>query len=192
MTCSIDGCESVVIARSYCEKHYRRWRRTGDPNTTRPTGSPPEPLLHRLLRQVNVTPDGCWEWAGRRNKQGYGQLGTFTATHGGPREHLSAHRASWIAHHGPIPDGMHVCHKCDNPPCVNPEHLFLGTPRDNVTDMKKKGRAVVATKLTDDQVRDIRQHLARGVTPRELATLYDVNPETIRGIRRGRIRSSAC
>lgn len=76
----------------------------------------------------------CIEFAGWRDRDGYGQLPT--AAHGTRR----AHKAAWIEIHGPVPDGMVVCHTCDNPPCVNVEHLFLGTIADNNRDMSRKGR----------------------------------------------------
>jgi hypothetical protein len=77
--------------------------------------------------------DGCWSWGGRLHS-GYGLIAVNGKT-------TSANRASWIIHFGPIPDGMLVCHKCDNPECTNPEHLFLGTHKANAEDMVKKGRS---------------------------------------------------
>jgi DNA-binding XRE family transcriptional regulator len=77
---------------------------------------------------------GCWEWCGSRFREGYGRIYV-----GGRR--IGAHRYIWEQEHGPIPSGLSVLHRCDNPRCVRPDHLFLGTPLDNAQDMARKGRA---------------------------------------------------
>ena len=77
----------------------------------------------------------CIEYEGRKNHAGYGHLGR---TIDGVRKTFLAHRYFWEKEHGPIPDGMFVCHHCDNPPCINIDHLFLGTPKDNMRDMIQK------------------------------------------------------
>ncbi len=101
----------------------------------------------RFWARVNKTP-GCWEWTGIRTKEGrrkrgpgYGQFMMEW------RKIMLAHRYSWILHFGPIPDDMFVCHRCDNPGCVRPDHLFLGTPKENTQDMIRKGRQVRGPKL---------------------------------------------
>jgi len=89
----------------------------------------------------------CQEWTGRRNRDGYGIQG-----------HKLAHRVAWETAHGPIPDGLCVLHRCDNPPCVDVEHLFLGTRADNAADRNAKGRSSRHNaKLTAQQVREIRE-----------------------------------
>ena len=131
--------------------------------------------------------DECWEWLSSNCKKAY-----HCICIGG--KICKAHRISWVIHNGAIPeyDELHrkicVCHKCDNPDCVNPKHLFLGTHKDNMRDRHRKERAVVGeahgrSKLTNDQVQDIREKYAvRCNTKKELAKLYNVTVKTIEGI----------
>lgn len=102
------------------------------------------------------------------------------------------HRVSWSLHNGPIPDGMFVCHRCDVRHRVNPEHLFLGTPADNMADMRSKGRAVRGhIKLSDAQVGWIRgRYAVGGILQRELAEEYGVSEETIQALITRRKRSA--
>lgn len=85
--------------------------------------------------------DYCWEWTGSMDGVGYGKI----VPHRGAKA-VGAHRASWMIHNGKIPDGLVICHHCDNRRCVNPDHLFLGTQKDNVDDASRKGHLNVATK----------------------------------------------
>lgn len=96
-------------------------------------------LPTRLWRRVNKNaPNGCWEWGGWRHEHGYGRIRAVST---GKSKFLRTHRVSWAIHNGPVPVGMDVLHRCDNPPCCNPAHLFLGTDADNMNDMAAKGRA---------------------------------------------------
>ncbi len=148
-----------------------------------------EPLLVKFFNRVDKT-DGCWIWKGNRSAEGYGQF-----SHKGTYHCALAHRVSFSIHIGAIPDGLYVCHTCDNPICVNPRHLFLGTHSDNMTDMKLKGRAAIAKGeahrahvLTEGQVLEIKALLEQGRRglPRELAARYGVSRATIEGIKNGR------
>ena len=94
------------------------------------------PMEQRFWAQVRKG-RGCWTWVGNLAAKGYGKIRTA----GRGSAWLYAHRASWQLHNGPIPNGLCVLHRCDNPPCVNPEHLWLGTWADNNRDMALKGRA---------------------------------------------------
>src|SRR5262245_32547225 len=95
-------------------------------------------IRKKLLSLVEVVegplPSPCWLWAGSTNNCGYGYV-----TYGGGLE--GVHRISWELQHGPIPNGLWICHRCDRPGCLRPSHLFIGTPADNVADMVAKGRA---------------------------------------------------
>lgn len=98
---------------------------------------PEEPQVkQRFWAKVNVGADTeCWPWTAYRGLAGYGQFAFHR------RRLEQAHRVAWQLTYGPIPPGLFICHRCDNPPCVNPRHLFLGTRTDNVRDMWSKGRA---------------------------------------------------
>jgi hypothetical protein len=125
----------------------------------------------------------CWEWVAARNALGYGVCGQLGQQ--------SAHRASWVLHHGQIPVGAHVLHRCDNPSCVRPDHLFLGTHQENMTDMRVKGRARgkdqdgeshATHKLTEEQVREIRSRHAAGAKQKDLAPEFMVHKATINDV----------
>lgn len=107
---------------------------------------------------------GCWLWLGAIHRDGYGVL----CAGGGNRPPiLRAHRASYAQKNGPIPDGLFVCHKCDNPLCVNPAHLFLGTHRDNMRDMVAKGRSTFGDKNPSAKAAKKKRELAQHSAPKQ-------------------------
>ena len=129
--------------------------------------------------------DGCWEWVGPRFASGYGAF----HSPGLPRRTLRAHRVAWELFRCPIPDGLYVLHRCDNPPCVNPDHLFLGSMGDNNRDCVAKGRHrtrrgedVSGSKLTNGVVQKIRVSL---LSNHKLARRINVSVSTVRRARIG-------
>ena len=142
-----------------------------------------KPLTERFWEKVDIRgDDACWPWLASKAGNGYGYFR-------GGSEHdyqgLYAHRVVWELTYGGIPDCMHVCHHCDNPPCCNPKHLFLGTHAENQADMAKKGRSILGEKhhnarLSAKQVLEIRARWSTNhVTQRELATIFNVSRPTI-------------
>lgn len=127
----------------------------------------------------------CWQWMAFE----YGGYGSFAlnGTHG-----ISAHRASWILHHGEIKNGLRVLHKCDNGMCVNPKHLFLGTQKENMEDCASKGRtrkfskAEPKCKLAPADVLEIRRLISKSVSIRRIGTMFGVHHSCISNIKVGK------
>ncbi len=137
-------------------------------------------------------PQDCWLWTGSKLADGYGRI-KFQG------QAIKAHRLSWILHFGEIPDGLLVCHRCDNRLCVNPEHLFLGTSAENMADMVAKKRNIFGdnhwtrqhperlkrgiehhkTKLTPDEIRQIRSLFQSGVCRNKIAASFGINWSTV-------------
>lgn len=135
-------------------------------------------VLERFWSKVDRTKD-CWNWTAALDGRGYGKfyLDGF---------YMIASRVSWELANGLIPKGANVCHKCDNPRCVNPEHLFIGSNKDNMQDMKTKGRhkfrvgsANPNAKLTKQEVWAIKEARHKGVSAKELSQLYGISKGTV-------------
>jgi len=145
-----------------------------------------ERFADRFWSKVDPGSD-CWLWTAHTQKAGYGQ---FTVAKG---QFFGAHCVSFALTKGAIPPGMSVCHHCDNPPCVNPDHLFLGTQSDNAYDMLAKGRARRArgvehpsARLTEDDVRTIRLTPPDRGRTRRLAEAYGVSTHAMRAVLSGK------
>lgn len=196
-TCTIPDCNNPNFGHGFCSLHYTRWRRKGDPLAAIPFILSPKgsALAERFWLRVDtegkwMRPEigRCWAWKGSTSC-GYGHLPLAG------KQHTRAHRASWELHFGPIPDGLFVCHKCDNRPCSRPDHLFLGSHADNMADMVSKGRqgreselrargeSHYRHRLTDGEVLEIRMRC--GESHRALAREFGVGKTTIDHILRG-------
>lgn len=133
-----------------------------------------------------VKTDGCWNWMGARCRDGYGNFRLGNRT-------VGAQRITYMVYVGPIPDGLCVLHRCDNPACVNPAHLWLGTHTDNMRDSVSKGRFTRAhgerngnVKLTIEKVLEIRELIARGQTRYSVARKFGASWSNINSIVRGK------
>lgn len=143
------------------------------------SGGGPKEKRRRAAFFAKIDQSGeCWEWLGRKYR-GYGEYGSDN-----PRR---AHRIMWTMENGPIPDGKVIMHKCDNPGCVNPDHLSLGTQADNIADAKKKnrtarGNGIKNSRLDEKKVRVIRARYGLRLNIEDLAKMFDVAPTTIHAV----------
>lgn len=143
----------------------------------RPAGDP----IKRFLGYFKEVDSGCWEWFGPISKAGYGDLNVKNYK-------LKAHRFSYEYHKGLIHPNLFVCHKCDNPKCVNPNHLFLGTHDDNMKDMAKKERSTVGRSWNGKLTLEKASAIKRDLRPRkEVAAEYGVSLVTVCKIQNGQI-----
>ena len=189
--CSVPGCAREHDSRGYCKGHAAKARYAGLLEVVQVHHR--DDSLVAKFRRIGwtVAESGCWEWNGARDQHCYGLV---RAPHGVIKR---AHRVAYESLVGSIPTGFFVCHHCDNPPCVNPAHLFAGTQAENVADMVRKGRANLSglslgrsdRRLTDDEVRDIRSRCSAGEPQISVARLYGVRGGYINNIIRGRRRT---
>lgn len=159
----------MELVESYVGKHRR---------------APREVIVARFWANLTKS-DGCWTWTGPLSPYGYALLRT-----GGRGAYVLGHRLSYELHHGPIPAGTFVCHRCDVRACVNPDHLFLGTGEDNRRDMVEKGRnargeRAGGAKLTEATAADAIAALGSGEHPRSVAARLGVSRAAIYSILRG-------
>lgn len=178
-------CDAKAHAKGLCSKHYKRATSSRPVLATRDMT-----LIERFFHYVEKT-DGCWNWTGATF--GDGRYGSFWVE----GKTVSAHTFSYRHHIGHIPEGMCVCHKCDNPLCVNPNHFFLGTNKDNSRDMVNKGRCRVAsgdahykTKIAEADIPRIIE-MCKTMKQVDVAKLFSVDPSHISRIARGAKRGRA-
>lgn len=132
-----------------------------------------ETLEQRFHRKaIDNGPDECWGWRGGKTVMGYGNIHTP-----GTKQRRNAHRVSYEIHYGPIPDGAHICHTCDNPICTNPNHLYVGDAHTNGADKRERGRAN-PRKLTRPEVLELRRLYSEGTSADELGEIFSVHPYT--------------
>ena len=135
----------------------------------------------RFWSKIDVgDPDECWEWQAHKSEAGYGGFWINYRT-------WLAHRVAWVLTYGPIPEGLCVCHHCDNPGCCNPYHLFLGTHAGNTMNAVEKGR--LNTKLTKEDVLQIQELLEVGAPKQQIADEFGVSRRSIYDISRGKFWS---
>ena len=184
--CRIDGCIKCVEGHELCTKHYTRWRRYGDPfyvHCNVGEGDTPE---QRFWSKVAVTADDekCWEWLGDPSAKWYGE---FRVNH----KRWGTHQYSWFLANGREPR-LQILHKCDNPRCVNPKHLYEGTQQQNVQDMidrnrHNRGEDVPNSKYVEGQIREVKQWLRDGLTCKEISRKNGMPRTTVSAIKFDRI-----
>ncbi len=177
--CYADDCDNKSKKRGLCIKHYTRLLRYGDINHTSVIVGDDK---KRIKGNSIVVDSGCWEWQ-RYIKEGYG----ITILKGQIEQ---AHRASWKVFIGEIPEGMQVNHKCHNRKCINTEHLYIGTQKQNMQDMidanrgcDRRGSLSPVAKLNERKVKIIKDLIALGWKIKPIADKYNVCESTIRAIR---------
>ena len=180
LNCIHNNCLEPVHGQGYCNKHYRRYLKYGYVNETSFDLTP----LERLLKNSKKNKiNDCIEWKGSKNKEGYGSI---MINH----KLTKTHRLSYQLQIGEIPSGLLICHSCDNPSCINIQHLWVGTDKQNTADKYLKGRQNIlkgeknpSSKLKDIQVYEIRELLKKGEKGTEIAKKYSVHSSTIYSIK---------
>lgn len=181
-SCLIEGClKTKIKAKGFCNAHYLRSTRKGN---IYEKSCYELTIKERLLAFIHINEStNCWIWIGSKNRKGYGQLSYMNKTR-------IAHRLSYEIFNGSIPKEMLVCHYCDNPSCINPDHLFIGTNLDNSNDKFFKKREKFSfgifngnSKLTFKDVSAIKKMLINGVKGREIAKIFNVTNANISSIK---------
>jgi len=201
-TCIVTGCNGKYRAKGLCNTHWKINKTYGTPMPLCHCGEPAQTfagnqgasklcndhtLLKRFWDNVDIkSDDECWEWQGSKTTAGYGLMWWNN-------ELQYCHRLSIEFTGKQIPKRYHACHSCDNPSCVNPNHLFVGTPQDNINDKVFKGRHSFGenhpnARLSDNQVKEIRMLFEDGMWQTDIAKVFGVDSSHISRIVYGLVR----
>lgn len=195
--CIAEDCNNKAITRGCCDKHYRRLMKFGDVNNCGSHKvSTKSTAIERFHDKYEIDiKTGCWNWIAGTRPNSKGDLYSRHFNEKGRSE--GGHRFSYRRLVGEIPKGMFVCHRCDNPLCVNPNHLFLGTHKDNMEDMTRKnrqykgnGEMANSSKLTNKQAMEIRK-LYPSLSQSKIADMFCISQASVGRIVRGETYVSA-
>lgn len=196
-SCEVDGCSRPHHAKGLCSTHYVLWTRTGSVEKTRvfnyDDGRPlREHLIEKFVAGIRKLQSGCWICESA-SMTGPNYFEVVIDHHSFGKVRGKVHRLSYERFTGPIPEGLDVCHKCDHPPCCNPDHLFVGTRSENMQDMLAKGRGVTGedhpfSKLTDAAVIEIYRLREAGVKNIDIAERYSLHHGYVADLLGGRRR----
>jgi hypothetical protein len=187
MTCLFDGCTRESISKGYCDKHYRRLLKRGSVDNFGTRKVAEGNAIERFHQKYEVIDNGCWIWSAGTRPNNKGVL--YPRHWTDEQKSVGAHRFSYEITHGQIPDGSYICHKCDTPLCVNPEHLFASNHAGNMQDMVQKNRSYKGrgelkrgrAKLTNQQAEEIRD---MNLSQSKIAEIFGISQTTVGRIKR--------
>lgn len=187
MKCNQESCERFAVSLGFCDKHYRRLKKYGSPDLHGSRKVAKGNEVERFHQKYEKKENGCWIWTGGTRPNGKGQLYGRHHLDNGAAE--GAHRFSYALANGLIPDGAYICHKCDTPLCVNPDHLFASDHIGNMRDMVEKGRSYRGrgenkrgrAALTNEQAEQIRE---MNLSQSKIAKIFGISQATVGRIKR--------